>query len=212
MNVLREMEWERMRKESDAYIRWIPYIRERERERMNNRGREYLSYWCHYSSNEANPPLGRSLMNDCIPFSLNPIIVWYEYHRCPIQWCNYTHSLLSLQTWVPSDSTGIGRREREWMEVGWWRVDEGWGEVCLHSLLPSSLLPSSLLPSSLLPSLLLSSLLLSSLLSSFFFLPCLSYAGETYVLSLIISKVVSAIQRVFDVSAYSVWLTGNVWN
>ena len=58
-----------------------------------------------------------------------------------------------------------------------------------------------------------SSLLLSSLLSSLFFLPCVWYAWETYlslvlwetyVLSLTISKVVPAIQRVFDVSAYSV--------
>ena len=30
MKVLREMEGERRRNESDKYIRWIPYIRERE--------------------------------------------------------------------------------------------------------------------------------------------------------------------------------------
>ena len=72
-------------------------------------------------------------------------------------------------------------------------VEEGW----IGNVLPS----------------LLSSLLLSSLLLSYLLLSSLSYAWETYillvvwetyVLSLTISKVASAIQRVFDVSAYSV--------
>ena len=56
-----------------------------------NMGRsEQVSNWCHYSSDEAMTIWSRrSVMNDCIPFSLNPIISRCECHRCSIQWCDW---------------------------------------------------------------------------------------------------------------------------